>query len=107
MNKSNNNNGMSSAIQILNDLQAFCLVPDSWDSLGWTVFRTIYFDQSAFLLLLLLFMFACNLTNIWFCLAIRQDLKQRKESCKHFNLMIKDESVKTATSSTPAIPHQG
>ena len=58
------------------------------------MFRTNYFDKSTYLLMSLSFMFACNLANIWFWLAIRQDLKQRKESCKHLNLDIKHEVLR-------------
>ena len=46
MDNSENNNGKGVIIQIFNYLKAFCLVPDTWDGVGLTVFKTMEFNQS-------------------------------------------------------------
>ena len=46
MDNGKNNDGISIIIQILNYLKPFCLVPDTWDGVGWTVFTTMEFNQS-------------------------------------------------------------
>ena len=53
MDNSKNNDGISVIIQNLYYLKAFCVVPGTWDGVGWTVFTTMKFNQT-------LLMFACN-----------------------------------------------